>query len=96
MSTSNADWNATIVNKRLDEAANEIERLRVDVEVLDDRRIKARVYANNLEQENERLREALGTIVATKSVADINPNADAKMMWIGCVHIAKAALKEGE
>ena len=34
------------------EAANEIERLRVDVEVLDDRRVKAVVYANNLGQEN--------------------------------------------
>lgn len=59
MSTSNADWNSAIVNNRLDETANEIERLRVDVEVFEDRRIKASVYANDLHQENEKLCEAL-------------------------------------
>jgi hypothetical protein len=47
-------------------------------------------------REIERLREALGTISATESIADINPSVDVKMMWIGCVHIARAALKEGE
>lgn len=46
--------------------------------------------------EVERLREALGTIVATKSVNEINFHADAKMMWVGCIQIADAALKEKE
>ena len=32
MSTNTSDWNAAFVNNRLDEAANEIERLRRDVE----------------------------------------------------------------
>jgi len=40
----------------------EIERLRVEVEVRDDRRMKAMAHANNLEQENKRLRGALKKI----------------------------------
>ena len=56
----------------------------------------AQDLSDYLAANNKKLREALGTIAATKSVADINPNADAKMMWIGCVHIAENALKDGE
>ena len=88
MSTSNADWNSAIVNNRLDEAANEIERLRVDVEVFEDRRIKASVYASKLEQEIKRLREALGAI---EEIGEhlVWPVAEMR-------NIAMAALKEGE
>lgn len=42
MSTANADWNATIVNNRLDEAADEIERLREDLSWV---RLAAQFYA---------------------------------------------------
>lgn len=44
----------------------------------------------------ERLREALHTIVTTKNVNEINPQANSKMMWIGCIQIAEAALKRDE
>ena len=49
-----------------------------------------------LEKEIERLREALNTIAATKSIPEINPSVDYKMMWIGCTQIASLALKESE
>jgi hypothetical protein len=42
------------------------------------------------------LRGALGTIAATKILDDINPDINAKMMWIGCTQIASNALKGGE
>jgi hypothetical protein len=64
-----------------EEAANSIERLRVDVKVLDDRRTKALAYANALGKENERLRKALQCI------------SDSSEDWGG---FAEAALKEGE
>ena len=86
MSTSNADWNAVIVNNRLDETANEIERLRVDVEVFEDRRIKATVYANDLRQENERLREALQNTYDQILEGDLTE----------VFKTLRAALKEGE
>jgi len=90
MSTSNADWNSAIVNNRLDEAANEIERLRVDVEVFEDRRIKASVYASKLEQEINPLREAIIEIVYRIGQGDIQGAMDI------AAPIASAALKEGE
>jgi len=36
MSTNTSDWNAAFVNNRLDEAANEIERLREALEKIGD------------------------------------------------------------
>ena len=90
MSTSNADWNAAIVNNRLDETANEIERLRVDVEVFEDRRIKASVYASKLEQEIKPLREAIIEIVYRIGQGDIQGAMDI------AAPIAEAALKDGE
>ena len=46
-----------------------------------------------LRVENERLREALHTIAATKNV---DPSADAKTMWVGCTQIARSALQQKE
>lgn len=57
---------------------------------------KAADEIEKLREERNRLREALGTIAATKSINEINPDVDARMMWIGCTQIADAALKEKE
>jgi hypothetical protein len=76
-----------------------VERLRKDDVVWGVRPSLAFEAADEIEklrEERNRLREALGTIVATKSVNEINPHADAKMMWVGCIQIADAALKEKE
>lgn len=62
----------------------------------DDITLNHLIELRKLEAQNEKFREALGTISATESIADLNPSVDFKMMWIGCVHIARAALKEAE
>jgi len=94
MSTSNADWNSAIVNNRLDEAADEIERLREALKTFADnvRETNAEIDKNwaktiyPLKAENQRLREALKEILAHET--DYEP--------YDCIEIARTALKEGE
>lgn len=88
------------LNKKIKEQDNEIERLRVDVEVLDDRRVKAVVYANNLGQENERLRETLQKIADIEHENIPSPKTPTEgIMWTVlamAVGLAEDALKEKE
>lgn len=90
MLAGNADWNATIVNNRLDEAANEIERLREDLDLIK-KMARAEIDA--------KLRYA----AALLKIADIEhediaaPKSAAEtVLWVcldRCVTLAENALK---
>ena len=58
--------------------------------------IKLQIMMNRKDAEINLLRGALGTIASTKIMDEINPDVNAKAMWIGCTQIASNALKEKE
>lgn len=58
--------------------------------------IKLQEMMTRKDAEINLLRGALGTIAATKIMDEINPDVDARMMWIGCTQIASNALKGEE
>ena len=62
------------------DAADEIERLRIDLEVAEDRKTNAQLFQNDMLKEIERLREALQHIL-THCKSDAPPNAQALILF---------------
>jgi len=100
MSTNTSDWNAAFVNNRLDEAANEIERLRNKVRWLE-------MCENTVVKQNaeiERLREEMADLKYIKTYFERAYMAARRTLDSKGIHMDyflsradyEAELKEGE